>query len=73
MCFADSDRLGLFHSAFARRRVPLETTRCTDRSVAGLYGKPYVLVRPDGHVAWRGIELPLDPGRLADLIRGSAT
>ncbi|MGW1198789.1 FAD-dependent monooxygenase [Streptomyces sp. NPDC002536] len=58
-------------TAFADRRVPLETTRCHDASVAALYGKPHVLVRPDGHVAWRGTQLPADPGRLADTVRGA--
>ncbi|WP_369142846.1 hypothetical protein [Streptomyces sp. R44] len=35
--------------------------------------RPFVLVRPDGHVAWRGTAPPTDPGRLADLVRGAGT
>jgi hypothetical protein len=31
-----------------------------------------VLVRPDGHVAWRGPNLAEDVGRLIDLVRGAA-
>ncbi|MBZ4320006.1 FAD-dependent monooxygenase [Streptomyces huiliensis] len=57
--------------AFARRGVPLAVTHCHDRLVARLYGRPYVLVRPDGHVAWRGTRPPLDPGLLADTVRGA--
>jgi len=31
-----------------------------------------VLVRPDGHVAWRGDAAPADPVALIDRIRGAA-
>jgi hypothetical protein len=30
-----------------------------------------VLVRPDGHVAWRGDAEPLHPGALIDTVRGA--
>jgi hypothetical protein len=30
-----------------------------------------VLVRPDGHVAWRGDILPDDPQALIDRVRGA--
>ncbi|MGW8761284.1 FAD-dependent monooxygenase [Streptomyces sp. NPDC055815] len=59
--------------AFAGRRVPLGVVRCRDEEVARRYGVPFVLVRPDGHVAWRGTAPPADPGRLADLVRGAGT
>jgi len=36
-----------------------------------LYNKRLVLVRPDGHVAWRSDELPPDPAALLDLVRGA--
>ncbi|WP_052498989.1 FAD-dependent monooxygenase [Streptomyces vietnamensis] len=57
--------------AFAERRVPLGVVRCRDEEVARRYERPFVLVRPDGHVAWRGTAPPADPGRLADLVRGA--
>ncbi|MFI2200457.1 FAD-dependent monooxygenase [Streptomyces sp. NPDC020192] len=50
--------------AFDARRVPFTLTR------APAYRSPYVLVRPDGHVAWHGAELPVDPGALVDIVRG---
>ncbi|MFD3995156.1 FAD-dependent monooxygenase [Streptomyces sp. NPDC058548] len=59
--------------AFADRRVPLRVERCDDEEVARRYGRPLVLVRPDGHVAWRGTAAPADPGQLADLVRGAGT
>ena len=34
------------------------------------YEKPLVLVRPDGHVAWRGDVFPPDLGELVDTVRG---
>ncbi|MFI9719672.1 FAD-dependent monooxygenase [Streptomyces sp. NPDC052396] len=71
LCFADSGLLGGLESAFAHRGVPLLTARCHDPMVAGLYGRPFVLVRPDGHVAWRGRRLPPDPTVLADTVRGA--
>ncbi|MCC3766912.1 hypothetical protein [Streptomyces sp. UNOC14_S4] len=32
---------------------------------------PFRLVRPDGHVAWRGARLPEAPGLLFDTVRGA--
>ncbi|MFB7586151.1 FAD-dependent monooxygenase [Streptomyces sp. NPDC056169] len=57
--------------AFADRRVPLRVRHCRDPEVARRYERPFVLVRPDGHVAWRGAALPADPLRVADLVRGA--
>jgi hypothetical protein len=32
-----------------------------------------VLVRPDGHVAWRGDKTPLDAATVIDRVRGTKT
>lgn len=56
--------------AFARRGVPLQVVERTEAEVAAAYQRPLVLVRPDGHVAWRGARLPGDLTRLADIVRG---
>ena len=37
-----------------------------------LYERRLVLVRPDGHVAWRADALPEDAGRIVDVVRGAA-
>ncbi|WP_372410684.1 FAD-dependent monooxygenase [Streptomyces luteireticuli] len=71
LCFADPAPMTPVTSAFAHRGVPLHVTRCPDRTAARLYGRPYVLVRPDGHVTWRGTRPPLDPVLLADTVRGA--
>ncbi|MFE5796495.1 FAD-dependent monooxygenase [Streptomyces sp. NPDC056503] len=60
--------------AFAERRVPLRVwSPPAGDEPRRRYGYPYVLVRPDGHVAWRGSRPPADPGALADLVRGAGT
>jgi len=44
--------------AAKRRGVPLETVTLDDAAACFTYEKKLVLVRPDGHVAWRGDALP---------------
>ena len=51
--------------------VPLTVTDVDEPEVAALYQRKLVLVRPDGHVAWRGDAVPEDAGKLADRVRGS--
>ncbi|MEV1053765.1 FAD-dependent monooxygenase [Streptomyces sp. NPDC049887] len=68
--FADHDRLPAFERAFAERGVPLTVHRGGDPQIAKLYERSFVLVRPDGHVAWRGDDLPGDPAPLVDTVRG---
>jgi len=51
--------------------VPLHTLSIPDSGVATAYDAPLVLVRPDGHVAWRGERIPPDAAGLVDTIRGA--
>ena len=53
------------------RRVPLRVVALADPAIAALYETRLVLVRPDGHVAWRGSSLPADPAALIDRVRGA--
>jgi 2-polyprenyl-6-methoxyphenol hydroxylase-like FAD-dependent oxidoreductase len=71
--FGGDEGLPRFEAAFADRGVPLSVHRSGDDELAKLYERAYVLVRPDGHVAWRGDELPEDPAALADTVRGATT
>jgi 2-polyprenyl-6-methoxyphenol hydroxylase-like FAD-dependent oxidoreductase len=57
--------------AAARRGVPLRVHRIEHREAAALYGCALVLVRPDGHVAWRGDSQPRDALALIDTVRGA--
>lgn len=57
--------------AASGRAVPFEVIDIDDSAIAALYERRLVLVRPDGHVAWRGNALPEDPAALIDLVRGA--
>jgi hypothetical protein len=57
--------------SFARRAVPLTVTTIMDPAIGQLYERRLVLVRPDGHVAWRSDDLPVDPLGLTDRVRGA--
>ena len=56
--------------AFARRRIPLGVQRLDEPRVAALYQRALVLVRPDGHVAWRGDAMD-NPQHIADIVSGA--
>ena len=57
--------------AAAARHVPLETITVTQPDVVQLYEHRLMLVRPDGHVAWRGTKPPADAADLIDRVRGA--
>jgi 2-polyprenyl-6-methoxyphenol hydroxylase-like FAD-dependent oxidoreductase len=59
-------------NAARARRVPMEFVALREPKVAALYERRFVLVRPDGHVAWRDDRMPADPLRLIDVLRGAA-
>jgi 2-polyprenyl-6-methoxyphenol hydroxylase-like FAD-dependent oxidoreductase len=64
------DAADLLDAARARG-VPVETVRVEDPAIREAYERDFVLVRPDGHVAWRGNKLPDDAGALIDTVRGA--
>jgi len=64
------DATSLIRTASARG-VPLSTATLADPDLAVLYEQPLVLVRPDGHVAWRGRQAPADAQALIDRVRGA--
>jgi 2-polyprenyl-6-methoxyphenol hydroxylase-like FAD-dependent oxidoreductase len=65
---ADVDRVV---GAFRAAGVPLTVHPLAGRAIAALYERRLVLVRPDGHVAWRGDAAPADAAALADTVRGA--
>jgi 2-polyprenyl-6-methoxyphenol hydroxylase-like FAD-dependent oxidoreductase len=62
---------GAIERAAASRRMPLAVHRIEHREAAALYGRALVLVRPDGHVAWRGDAEPAEALALIDTVRGA--
>jgi hypothetical protein len=58
-------------NAAETRRVPLTVVDLADEKIAALYGRALVLVRPDGHVAWRADDAPADALALIDRVRGA--
>jgi hypothetical protein len=56
--------------AAAARGVPLRVCDVANEEAKALYERSLVLVRPDGHVAWRGDEVS-DAARVIDTVRGA--
>ncbi len=65
------DATPLLEAAKARG-VPMHEVLIVDPEIAELYERRFVLVRPDGHVAWRGDQCPGDADAIADRIRGAS-
>jgi 2-polyprenyl-6-methoxyphenol hydroxylase-like FAD-dependent oxidoreductase len=60
-------------AAARARAVPLQTVSLDAPEVLDLYRRRLVLVRPDGHVAWRADAEPEDALVLIDVVRGERT
>ena len=60
-----------FAAAAARLGVPLRTHALHHEHLLALYNKRLVLVRPDGHVAWRGDDMPDDCEAVLNRVRGA--
>jgi flavin-dependent monooxygenase StaC len=70
MCFQGQQGVENFEKACQQRFVPFTSIQINNSEIANLYERAYVLVRPDGHVAWRGDNLPGDPTTVIDRVRG---
>jgi hypothetical protein len=68
---ADAPQPSSLERAFEQRRVPLDVVGIADPAICALYERTLVLVRPDGHVAWRGDEDPPAPLKVVDHVRGA--
>ncbi|HME74763.1 MAG TPA: FAD-dependent monooxygenase [Mycobacterium sp.] len=69
--FADLD-VDAFVAAAADRGMPLKIVDIREDHARRLYERDLVLIRPDHHVAWRGDNVPDQPGAILDRIRGVA-
>lgn len=69
---ADAAEAAPFLEAAKKRNLPLTFAAITEPHIATLYERRFVLVRPDGHVAWRGDHMPEDALCVIDVVRGAA-
>jgi 2-polyprenyl-6-methoxyphenol hydroxylase-like FAD-dependent oxidoreductase len=69
---ADAAEAAPLLEAARRRNLPLTFTAIAEPHIAALYERKFVLVRPDGHVAWRGDRIPEDALCVIDVVRGAA-
>jgi len=60
-----------FTSAARKTGMPFEVVRLDENEVRQAYERPLVLVRPDGHVAWRGDAVPDNTAEIIDRVRGA--
>ncbi|MGI0015099.1 MAG: 2-polyprenyl-6-methoxyphenol hydroxylase, partial [Nitrososphaera sp.] len=51
--------------------LPLKVVTLDEPGVRELYESPFVLVRPDGHVAWRGDSVPVNAADIIEQVRGA--
>ena len=59
-----------FAGAFKSRRIPIDIVSVDEEAARQVYGFPYVLLRPDLHVAWRARELPAQADGIAARVSG---
>ena len=64
------DGFGPLAQAMEDRRIPFRVQRIDNGDIADIYRDPLVLVRPDGHVAWRGTSSPSAPEVAAGTVVG---
>ncbi|OVZ66437.1 MULTISPECIES: FAD-dependent monooxygenase [unclassified Pigmentiphaga] len=67
----DKARAESLSAAAAAVGMPLQVVAIDQPDISALYERKLVLVRPDGHVAWRGDRLPDDVTGLVDTVRGN--
>ncbi|MDP3136821.1 MAG: FAD-dependent monooxygenase, partial [Burkholderiaceae bacterium] len=69
--FSGCPGLSLFEGHAREQRMPLAVHRIDNAEGAALYEAPLVLVRPDGHVCWRGASVPQNVGAILRRVRGA--
>jgi 2-polyprenyl-6-methoxyphenol hydroxylase-like FAD-dependent oxidoreductase len=67
----DAPAVAPLEQAAKRRAVPLETVSLDEAAARSVYQRKLVLVRPDGHVAWRGDVPPGDAAAIVAKITGA--
>jgi 2-polyprenyl-6-methoxyphenol hydroxylase-like FAD-dependent oxidoreductase len=70
LCFGSASGSADFQSAAAHRDMPLDIVHIDEHALGNAYERKLVLVRPDGHVAWRSDAPPREVGALLDRVTG---
>ncbi len=71
LCFGVDGAKGEPMLAAARKTgVPMRLERIDNAAAAQLYERRFVLVRPDGHIAWRSDDMPADASQIIATICG---
>jgi 2-polyprenyl-6-methoxyphenol hydroxylase-like FAD-dependent oxidoreductase len=70
LCKGGGDADPLIKAARSRG-MPITVEAIGDGEAGQVYERRLTLVRPDGHVAWRGDRAPADAGALVDQVRGA--
>ncbi len=70
LCFGNAGDSERFQSATAARDMPLDIAQIDNRAIGNAYERKLVLVRPDGHVAWRSDAPPREVDALLDRVTG---
>ncbi len=70
ICFNSQAGIERLERRCHEKQIPLTTHHINNPDIAKLYERAFVLVRPDGHVAWRGDEIPLYVEMMIDRVRG---
>jgi hypothetical protein len=68
---ADAPEGSSLVEAARAKGVPLEIATVHEAGARELYGCSVALIRPDGHVAWRGDDVPRDAGSIVERVRGA--
>ncbi len=71
LCLGDESHAERLEKAADAREMPLRYIALDEPEVRAIYERNFVIVRPDGHVAWRGDTIPADAGALLDRVRGA--
>src|SRR5262249_48093770 len=67
----DAPDTAAFEREVKRRSAPLEALSLDEPAVSAVYERKLVLVRPDGHVAWRGDAVPADAAAVVAKVTGT--
>jgi 2-polyprenyl-6-methoxyphenol hydroxylase-like FAD-dependent oxidoreductase len=70
LCFGDALAETPFTTAARQLGVPFAEVQLDEPAVSTLFERRYVLLRPDGHVAWRGDSIPDEPRTVLNVARG---